>query len=126
VSDLTTWIYEDEHGRSGVRDFLDRLKAPDRAKLENKLTMIRSLGWDDALAAGVLKNFGGNIYEVVVKGTPLRLLAFRTQTESRPLLVAVEGFKKSIWKPRQKKEILRRAERLRQDWLDRHGGGERP
>jgi hypothetical protein len=123
VSELSTWLYEDERGKSGVRDFLNRLKVPDRAKIDNKLNMIRLHGWDDAVAAGILKNFGGNIYEVVVKGTPFRLLGFRTEALSGQTLVLVEGFKKSIWKQRQKKQILQRTGRLREDWLRRHEGG---
>lgn len=124
VSGLAIWLYEDERGRSSVRDVLNRLKAPERARIDNKFNMIRLHGWDNAIAAGILKNFGGNIYEVVVRGTPFRLLGFRTEARSGQALVLVEGFRKSIWKQKQKKQILRRTERVREDWLRRHGGGE--
>lgn len=38
---LTTQLYEDPAGRSAVRDFLDRLEARDRARVQKKLEMIR-------------------------------------------------------------------------------------
>jgi hypothetical protein len=123
VNRVRVHLYEDRRGRSGVRDFLNRLGVSDRAKIENKLNMIGLLGWNDSVSAGLLKNFGGNIYEVVVKGTPYRVLGFRPGTGSRQSLILVEGFKKSIWKPKQKKQILERAERLRGDWFERHKQG---
>lgn len=118
-----TELYEDPAGRSAVRDFLDRLDARDRAKVHKKLEMIRSVGWTGALEVGILKNFGGHIYKVVVKGTSLRLLGFRARTRGAQALVLIAAFRKAFWKPRRKREILERAERLREEWLRRHGWG---
>lgn len=55
--------------------------------------------------------------------TPLRLLGFRARSGANQVPVLVEAFAKAEWKPRRKREILERAERLREEWLRRQEWG---
>ncbi len=118
-------VYEDDHGRSDVADYLNGLGWRERVQVEKKITYLsgalNAVGWDEAVRMGLLKHFGEGIWEIKLKGTRFRLLAFRIRDAQGPVLVVLATYERDIWKSRQKDSIMRRAQLRRQDWLDRHG-----
>jgi len=101
-----------------VKEFLDALEAtsPDLADtVYRKFEIFGARGWEDSVRSGLLKHVEEKIFEVKVKGGPVRVLGFGWHNLF--FAASAEIKKRDELDP----ETIRAAKERREDWIKRYG-----
>jgi len=117
VTDWTVESYIDPRGRSPVEEFLDRLPADDRARIDHTIGLLREFGLQ--LGLPYVKHLEGKLWELRIPvGRKAYRVIYFAFTGQRFILL--HAFLKRMQKtPRQEITI---AERRLADFLEYEGG----
>jgi|SRR3954464_11793637 len=115
--------YVDVRGRSDVKEELAKLGRSDRRGLKtvyNRIEVLRQLTFQQALAAGVIKQPTATIYVLRVQSGPVSFRLPFFEVPGGKLVILTHLAYRSTLRGDRYKALIEAAELRRQDWLRRN------